>query len=267
MTRLSKAPPGLVVPGVRKAAGRPGPESRMPFAAGPDRGAAAATSAEIDAATGYIARLLHRPLGHEGAAAVRRELAAGMSRKYAGHWHRSAPSTGSAYRCLRSQPGRLDPVLRAALEAAVPDDAAARARAAVTLGSFTLWVDPGDVSMRVGEDGGITAIWEAEPPARPAPEPATPPTPRAERASRTPSPTASPNLSPVARSFVPSPPMPRRAMSSPTPAPAVFPNTAYASFQPPRQQQYRPALYDYGAAAFSMGDYAAWHHPVAVPVV
>lgn len=145
---------------------------------------------EILAACGLVARLLERALGDADAIAVGERLATLLRAKYADHWHPATPTVGSGHRCLHSSQGRADPVVQEAMAAVVRAASSLRA-ATETLGAVTIWVDPGNVSMRVGEQGGITQIFGDE---SPAPAPAL----AAVRAG-----SPDPSLSPVARPFSP----------------------------------------------------------------
>jgi len=76
--------------------------------------------------------------------------------KFQDHWFEAEPCRGSAYRCLRSMPGKMDPLLlsvertcQIALKKRLPED-------------FSLWIDPGDVSCRLGEWGSVWSLSQAK---------------------------------------------------------------------------------------------------------
>uniref|UniRef100_A0A8C9UE56 BTG anti-proliferation factor 2 n=1 Tax=Serinus canaria TaxID=9135 RepID=A0A8C9UE56_SERCA len=76
---------------------------------------------------------------------------------YRHHWFPEEPSKGSAYRCIRINE-RMDPLLsRAAGRAglALPQLFQLLPR------QLTLWVDPFEVSYRIGEDGSICVLYQA----------------------------------------------------------------------------------------------------------
>eukprot|EP00035_Acanthoeca_spectabilis_P009727 m.171640 g.171640 ORF g.171640 m.171640 type:complete len:175 (-) comp14818_c0_seq3:2071-2595(-) len=79
-----------------------------------------------------------------------------MLDRWTGHWHPDEPERGSAYRCISVSGGRLDPLLRAACDKAGVD---ADSLCAVLPQDFTLWTDPGSVSVRMGPTG---PIWPLE---------------------------------------------------------------------------------------------------------
>jgi len=85
-------------------------------------------------------------------------LLAVMSRQYEDFWFPESPNRGSAYRCIRINKDKMDPVIAKAaalcglscglIRAYLPDE-------------LTLWVDPAEVSYRIGEeDGSICVLYE-----------------------------------------------------------------------------------------------------------
>ncbi|CAG0912476.1 unnamed protein product [Notodromas monacha] len=74
-----------------------------------------------------------------------------LEHKYGGHWFPTIPSRGSAYRCIRIN-GLLDPLVSEAGElSGVPNHVLQR----VLPADLTLWIDPNEVSYRIGESGSI----------------------------------------------------------------------------------------------------------------
>ncbi|KAJ8360692.1 hypothetical protein SKAU_G00172170 [Synaphobranchus kaupii] len=89
-----------------------------------------------------------------------------LSEHYKHHWFPDRPQKGSGYRCIRIN-HEMDPII-------------SKAAGRIGLSSLqlfrllprelTLWVDPYEVSYRIGEDGSICVLYEAEvPAANPAP--------------------------------------------------------------------------------------------------
>ena len=75
---------------------------------------------------------------------------------------------GNGYRAITSSGGKLDRLLQTAfLENGVKLDIAAR----FMPGDFAIWCDPGDVSVRLGQDG---SVWSVEHAAAPADAPSIP---------------------------------------------------------------------------------------------
>ncbi|BGP37121.1 Anti-proliferative protein domain-containing protein [Rhodotorula kratochvilovae] len=112
---------------------------------------------ELDAASSFLAAYLDT-----SAATFSAKLAAVLATRYDGHWHPADPERGSAYRALIRTPASLDSSLvAAAADAGISADELERALAAgdrkISLGDrWTLWVDPGCVSLRIERgDGGV----------------------------------------------------------------------------------------------------------------
>lgn len=88
--------------------------------------------------------------------------------RYEAHWHPQKPCQGSAYRCLRITNTIMDSVIEKAasmsglqfvdLHKSLPQD-------------FTLWIDPFDVSYRIGEEGSICCLFSSSNDESPPPPP------------------------------------------------------------------------------------------------
>ena len=88
------------------------------------------------------------------------ELEAALRDKFSDHWYPDKPFKGSAFRCLKiTDPA--DPVLnRAARESGnpIPD---------ITENlptDLAIWIDPGEVSYRIGEKGSVKILYSANDP-------------------------------------------------------------------------------------------------------
>ncbi|KAK1800115.1 hypothetical protein P4O66_006595 [Electrophorus voltai] len=126
-------------------------------------GAKADMGPEITAAANFVSRLLRtRGFLNEKQLQVFRDcLQQALSEHYQHHWFPDRPQKGSGYRCIRIN-HEMDPLI-------------GRAASRIGLSSgqlfsllpreLTLWVDPYEVSYRIGEDGSICVLYEAEPPA------------------------------------------------------------------------------------------------------
>ncbi|XP_061815359.1 protein BTG3 [Nerophis lumbriciformis] len=82
------------------------------------------------------------------------KLHGALEEKFQGHWYPDNPSKGQAYRCIRVNMSKCqDPeLLRACRESGVNFS---------DLGlppALTLWVDPGEVSCRIGEDSACLTV-------------------------------------------------------------------------------------------------------------
>lgn len=79
-----------------------------------------------------------------------------LRRRYRDHWFPDRPNRGSGYRCIRIN-GKMDPVI---------------AQAGANVGllptvlyklfptELTMWIDPAEVSYRIGENGSICVLYE-----------------------------------------------------------------------------------------------------------
>ncbi|CAB4058735.1 TOB [Lepeophtheirus salmonis] len=79
-----------------------------------------------------------------------------LKRRYRDHWFPERPFKGSGYRCIRIN-GRLDPVISQAAE----DSAISTKLLRKSFPSeLTMWIDPKEVSYRIGENGSICVLYE-----------------------------------------------------------------------------------------------------------
>jgi len=119
-----------------------------------------AMKAEIEAAVGFLTDFLvkapKQEFSPELVGLFRRSLLSVLYRHYQGHWHSAQPLMGSGFRCLRIN-GKLDPLVALAAEACrLPLRKVRQAFPA----ELTVWIDPGDVSVRFGEEGSV-GVWYA----------------------------------------------------------------------------------------------------------
>lgn len=120
-----------------------------------------AMKAEIEAAVGFLTDFLvkapKQKFSPESVDLFRRSLQAVLCRRYQGHWHSTMPLKGSGFRCLRIN-GKLDPLVELAAEVSrLPLRKVRQAFPA----ELTVWVDPGDVSVRFGEEGSVGVFYES----------------------------------------------------------------------------------------------------------
>lgn len=114
---------------------------------------------EIHSAANFLVHLLrlhHNGLSESQLEMFKSSLTDVLRRRYQEHWFPEKPTRGSGYRCLRIN-GKMDPVI-------------AHAGTAVGLPSsylhslfpseLTMWIDPSEVSYRIGENGSICVLYE-----------------------------------------------------------------------------------------------------------
>lgn len=79
-----------------------------------------------------------------------------LARHYVDHWFPASPMKGSGYRCIRIN-GKMDPLIARA--GCMMGLAAAYLRGMFP-SELTMWVDPAEVSYRIGENGSICVLYE-----------------------------------------------------------------------------------------------------------
>jgi len=111
---------------------------------------------EVRSATQFFSKnLLHNDFNDHHAEAFKNALLKCLTQRFFGHWHPESPEKGSAFRCVSVQNGHLDPVLRdAARIAGVEDSIIVKALPP----NFSLWIDPGEVSVRIGDKSRIWSV-------------------------------------------------------------------------------------------------------------
>ena len=79
-----------------------------------------------------------------------------LRRRYRDHWFPEKPFKGSGYRCIRIN-GRMDPVIGQAGEAC---GLSPQLIHSTFPSELTMWIDPLEVSYRIGENGSICVLYE-----------------------------------------------------------------------------------------------------------
>jgi len=79
-----------------------------------------------------------------------------LRRRYRDHWFPEKPFKGSGYRCIRIN-GKFDPLIGQAGEAC---GLSSKFLHSIFPSELTLWVDPLEVSYRIGENGSICVLYE-----------------------------------------------------------------------------------------------------------
>ncbi|EHH18733.1 hypothetical protein EGK_15394 [Macaca mulatta] len=81
------------------------------------------------------------------------------SEHYKHHWFPEKPCKGSGYRCIRIN-HKMDPLIG---QPAQGIGLSSQELFRLLPSELTLWVDPCEVSYRIGEDGSICVLYEASP--------------------------------------------------------------------------------------------------------
>ncbi|XP_060936355.1 protein BTG1 [Limanda limanda] len=116
---------------------------------------------EINAAVGFLSRFL-RVKGHVNDRQVQtfnQSLHDILSEQYKHHWFPDMPCKGSGYRCIRIN-HKMDPLVG---QAAQRIGLTIQQLYSLLPTELTLWVDPFEVSYRIGEDGSICVLYESTP--------------------------------------------------------------------------------------------------------
>lgn len=92
-----------------------------------------------------------------------------LGHRYRDHWFPDRPNRGSGYRCIRIN-GKIDPVIA---QAGLSVGLVPTLLRSLFPKELTMWIDPAEVSYRIGENGSICVLFEGtvQPPQPPQPQP------------------------------------------------------------------------------------------------
>jgi len=79
-----------------------------------------------------------------------------LRRRYSDHWFPERPFKGSGYRCIRIN-GMMDSLIGSAGETV---GLSSKFLHSIFPSELTLWIDPKEVSYRIGENGSICVLYE-----------------------------------------------------------------------------------------------------------
>ncbi|KAL6473672.1 hypothetical protein MHYP_G00172330 [Metynnis hypsauchen] len=116
---------------------------------------------EISAAVGFLSRFL-RVKGHVNDRQLQtfsQTLQDMLAEQYKHHWFPDRPCKGSGYRCIRIN-HKMDPLVG---QAGQRIGLSIQQLYLLLPSELTLWVDPFEVSYRIGEDGSICVLYESQP--------------------------------------------------------------------------------------------------------
>ncbi|XP_054274152.1 protein Tob1-like [Macrosteles quadrilineatus] len=110
---------------------------------------------EVQVALNFVISYLYNKLPRRRVNIFGEELEKALKDKFSGHWYPEKPFKGSAFRCLKTG-DPVDPVLeRAARESGVPIQDILENLPH----ELAVWVDPGEVSYRIGEKGAVKVLF------------------------------------------------------------------------------------------------------------
>ncbi|NXO97873.1 BTG2 protein, partial [Certhia brachydactyla] len=123
------------------------------------RGPRADMVPEIAAAVGFVSGLLRTRgcVSEQQLQIFSGALREALTEHYKHHWFPEKPFKGSGYRCIRIN-HRMDPIIS---KAAGHIGLSLAQLYQLLPRELTLWVDPYEVSYRIGEDGSICVLYEA----------------------------------------------------------------------------------------------------------
>jgi len=114
---------------------------------------------ELLSASNFLVHLLRfsrRKVTESQLSKFRDSLLEVLRRRYRDHWFPDKPFKGSGYRCIRIN-GKMDPVINQAGESCGLKTDFLHTTFPTEL---TMWIDPKEVSYRIGENGSICVLYE-----------------------------------------------------------------------------------------------------------
>jgi protein Tob/BTG len=115
---------------------------------------------EVESAANFMVSFM-RGLSEDQKETYRRTLVEALCRRYENHWFPNKPIKGTAYRCVRVGPSITpDPMLLSVANSCELSDIQI---ANMFPTEITIWVDPHEVSYRIGEEGSVGIYFEGKP--------------------------------------------------------------------------------------------------------
>lgn len=115
---------------------------------------------EVKSAVDFLANILRtsKHVSEQQVHIFKENLQNLLSSKFENHWFPSKPNKGSGYRCIRIN-HKMDPLL---LQAGHSCGLNETVIFSIIPKELTIWVDPFDVSYRIGENGSIGVLFESD---------------------------------------------------------------------------------------------------------
>ena len=112
---------------------------------------------EVKSAVDFVSNLLRcRNMEPGKLEAFRQKLHQVLANHYQNHWFPDKPTKGSGYRCIRIVNNKMDPLLD---KAGAASGVSENELLSFLPSELTVWVDPSEVSYRIGEDGSIGVLF------------------------------------------------------------------------------------------------------------
>lgn len=114
---------------------------------------------EIKSAANFLMNLLRmgNTLNEQQLDIFRCKLEELLRKHYQHHWFPEKPFKGSGYRCIRIN-HKMDPLIAAAASSSGVSDSSLLHN--MFPNELTLWIDPREVSYRIGENGSICVLYD-----------------------------------------------------------------------------------------------------------
>lgn len=113
---------------------------------------------EISHALRFITYHLYSKLPRRKVNMLAEELSKQLRLKYKDHWHVDRPSKGSGYRSLKFSLPKIDIILQSAAREVGLDE---REIIGYMPADLIIWIDPGEVSYRIGERGTVHILYRS----------------------------------------------------------------------------------------------------------
>ncbi|KAF6204130.1 hypothetical protein GE061_002470 [Apolygus lucorum] len=113
---------------------------------------------EVQVALNFVISYLYNKLPRRRVNIFGEELEKALKEKFRGHWYPDKPMKGSAFRCLKTGDPVDSSFERAARESGVPIQDILENLPQ----ELAVWVDPGEVSYRIGEKGTIKILYNEQ---------------------------------------------------------------------------------------------------------
>lgn len=113
---------------------------------------------EVSVALNFVISYLYNKLPRRRVDMFGEELEKGIKNKFEGHWYDDKPYKGSAYRCIRVSTEKVEPVMEIAASLSRLDIEEIKEFLPKDL---TIWIDPGEVSYRIGEKGLVKVLYSS----------------------------------------------------------------------------------------------------------
>ena len=111
---------------------------------------------EVSVALNFVISYLYNKLPRTRVVLLGDEIEKGLKKKFEGHWYPDKPFKGSGFRCVRVSGEKIDNVI---LQAAENVGLGINELKEYLPEELTLWIDPDEVSYRIGEKGQIKILY------------------------------------------------------------------------------------------------------------